>query len=85
MDRLGELGFIEGVQYIGVSDEDLKEKIEYVLDKTNHHELDEIRRNGQELVWREHKTSDRAKLIDEICTVRDRFREQSPPFDSQST
>lgn len=66
---LRSIGFIEGVHYIGVSDEDLEEKIEYVLDENNHDELDQVRRNGQELVWRRHKTSDRARLIDEICTV----------------
>jgi len=72
---LRRIGFIEGVHYIGVSNEDLEEKIEYVLDENNHNELDEIRRNGQELVWQRHKTSDRARLIDEICTVEDRLRE----------
>jgi hypothetical protein len=65
---LRTIGFIEGVHYIGVSNEDLEEKIEYVLDENNHDELDQVRRNGQELVWRRHKTSDRARLIDEICT-----------------
>lgn len=66
---LRRIGFIEGVHYVGVSIEDLEEKIEYVLDENNHDDLDQIRRNGQELVWRRHKTSDRARLIDEICTA----------------
>lgn len=65
---LRSIGFIEDVHYIGVSNEDLEEKIEYALDESNHDELDQVRRNGQELVWRRHKTSDRARLIDE--TVR---------------
>lgn len=69
---LQSIGFIEGVHYVGVSDEDLEEKIEYVLDDNNHHELDQVRRNGQELVWQRHKTSDRARSIDEICMVEDR-------------
>jgi hypothetical protein len=67
---LRRIGFVDGVHYIGVSNEDLEEKLEYVLDKNNHHELDEIRRKGQELVWKKHKTSDRARLIDEICAVK---------------
>jgi hypothetical protein len=61
------IGFTEGVHCIGVSEEDLEEKIEYVLDENNHHELDQVRRNGQELVWQRHKTSDRARSINEIC------------------
>lgn len=65
---LQTIGFIEGVHYIGVSNEDLEQQIEYVLDEKNHDELDQVRRNGQELVWRRHKTSDRARLINEICT-----------------
>ena len=66
---LRKIGFIEGFHYIGVSNEDLEEKIEYVLDENNHRELDAIRKNGQELVWKTHKTSDRARLIDGICRV----------------
>jgi hypothetical protein len=68
---LRRLGFIEGVHYIGVSNEDLEENIEYVLDENNHDELDRVRRNGQQLVLQRHKTHDRARLIDEICTVED--------------
>jgi len=65
---LRSLGFIEGVHYIGVSDEDLEEQIRYALDENNHSELDQVRRNGQILVWQRHKTHDRARLIDEVCT-----------------
>ena len=67
-EPLRAAGFIDGVNYIGVSDRDLEEKIAYVLDESNHGELDKIRRNGQDLVWQTHKTSDRARLIDEICS-----------------
>ncbi|MFY9608401.1 MAG: glycosyltransferase [Blastocatellia bacterium] len=71
-EPLTRIGFVEGVHYIGVSDEDLEEKIEYVLDEGNHPELDQVRRNGQNLVWLRHKTSDRARSIDEICTLEDK-------------
>ena len=47
----------------------LEERVEYVLDERNHEELDEIRRNGQKLVWERHKTVDRAKQIKEECSV----------------
>ena len=62
-----KLGFVDGVHYVSVTDEDLEEKIEYVLDERNHAALDLVRRTGQELVWSRHKTSDRARLINEVC------------------
>jgi hypothetical protein len=65
---LRQIGFIEDVHYLGVSNDDLEDKIEYALDENNYDELDQIRRNGQALVWDRHKTSDRARLIDEICS-----------------
>lgn len=66
---LKELGFIENRHYLPVSKENLEERVQYILDKRNHEELDEIRRNGQELVRERHKTSDRARQIDEECGV----------------
>jgi hypothetical protein len=61
------LGFVDGEHYLSASAEDLVERIRYVLDESNHPRLDAIRRNGQALVWDRHKTSDRARLIDEVC------------------
>lgn len=65
---LQTLGFIEQQHYLSVAEENLEERIQYVLDQRNHEELDEIRRSGQELVWARHKTSDRARQINEVCT-----------------
>jgi len=65
---LKELGFIEDVHYIAASQENLDEQVRYVLDKSNHEQLDEIRRRGQQLVWNKHKTSDRARRINQVCT-----------------
>jgi len=67
--QLKELGLIEYVHYLPVSCNDLEEKVQYVLDEKNHEELDEIRKRGQKLIWERHKTSDRARLIDGICTA----------------
>ena len=64
---LRKLGFIENTHYFTVSKENLEERIEYILDESNHEELDEIRRAGQALVWEKHKTSDRARQINEEC------------------
>ena len=66
---LRELGFIENRHYVPVSTENLEEQIQYVLDEKNHEELDQIRRNGQQLVWDRHKTADRARQIDKECSV----------------
>src|ERR1700686_431895 len=64
-----KLGFIENEHSLPVSRENLEEKIQYVLDDANHEELDLIRRAGQELVWNSHKTSDRARSINEVCSA----------------
>lgn len=65
--QLNELGFTENKHYLPVSPENLEERIQFVLDEMNHKELDEIRRRGQELVWERHKTSDRARQINQAC------------------
>jgi hypothetical protein len=65
---LGDLGFIEHEHYLPVSKETLEERVRYVLDERNHEELDAVRSRGQELVRARHKTSDRARQIDETCT-----------------
>lgn len=64
---LRSLGLIENQHYLPVSNENLEEKIQYVLNETSHEGLDEIRRRGQELIWERHKTSDRARQINELC------------------
>jgi hypothetical protein len=66
---LRELGFIEHEHYVPVSEENLEERIRYVLDESNHVEIDEIRSRGQALVRQRHKTGDRAKQIDEVCAA----------------
>src|SRR5262249_20732708 len=58
-EPLRRIGFIENEHYLPVSIENLEERIRYVLDEANHQELDKIRRKGQELVCRKHKTIDR--------------------------
>jgi Glycosyl transferases group 1 len=67
-EPLRQLGFVENVHYVPVSAENLEERIRYVLAEDNRAEIDEIRRRGQQLVLGAHRTSDRAGLIDSICT-----------------
>ena len=68
--ELSQLGFRQWVHYIPVADATLESELRHVLDAKNHADLDEVRRRGQQLIWERHKTSDRAKLIDEVCTTR---------------
>ena len=72
---LEELGFRENQHYLPVSLENLEEQIQFVLDEKNHQQVDDIRRRGQELVWRRHKTGDRAKQIDEVCRTESLFKQ----------
>lgn len=67
--ELSELGFRKWVHYVPVSDQTLESELRHILDATNHGHLDEVRRRGQNLIWERHKTSDRAKLIDDVCTA----------------
>lgn len=65
---LKELGFIENRNYLPVTKDNLEDRIQYVLDEGNREEVDAIRRRGQELIWARHKTSDRAREMNEACT-----------------
>ena len=65
---LGQLGFVEFEHFVPVSEETLEERIGFVLDQRNHAQLDEIRSRAQELVLERHKTADRARQIDMLCT-----------------
>ncbi|MEN3370995.1 MAG: hypothetical protein V7609_3138 [Verrucomicrobiota bacterium] len=63
---LKELGFVPGLHYLSVSDEKLEDRASYVLCEQNHAALDQIRRNGQALVLERHRTSHRARLINDL-------------------
>jgi hypothetical protein len=65
-EPLKELGFLPGVHYFPVSDADLEERVRYLFCEEHHAELDRIRQNGQALVLTRHRTSHRAKLINEL-------------------
>ena len=66
-DFLEKLGFKENEHYLPVSKENLEERVQYVLNERNHDELDKIRMRAQDLVLARHKTSDRARQINEAC------------------
>ena len=63
------MGFKKWVHYVPVSEQNLERQLDHILDERNHDDLNEVRRRGQTLVWERHKTSDRAKLINDVCTA----------------
>jgi Glycosyl transferases group 1 len=60
------LGFRDGVHYLSVSPQNLKPRIKEALDPENRKEIDEMRRQGQQLVLERHLVEHRAKQIDEV-------------------
>ena len=64
-EQLKQLGFAAHINYLPVTVDTLEEQIQYVLLSSSRTVIDEIRRNGRELVLARHRTSDRARLIDE--------------------
>ncbi len=69
-EPLRQLGFMENVHYLSVSEETLEKKIQYVLAAQNAPEIEAMRHSGQQLVLCERRTCDRANLIDRACTER---------------
>lgn len=65
-DELVNLGFIDGVNYISCTLTNIEEKIDYIIDLKNLEEINKIRKNGYEFVWKYHKQTDRLKYIDEF-------------------
>lgn len=66
-EPLKELGFLPGIHYFPVSDADLEERVRYLFCEEHLAGLDGIRRNGQALVLERHRTSHRAKLINDLA------------------
>lgn len=64
---LRELGFLPGVHYFPVSVVNLEDRVRYLLSEKHHAEVDRIRHNGQALVLERHRTSHRAKLINDLA------------------
>jgi Glycosyl transferases group 1 len=64
---LKKLGFIENQHYVSFCSKNLETKLRYVLANRNQEKLHEVRRRAQKLVWARHKTSDRAREINDVC------------------
>jgi hypothetical protein len=68
--ELGKLGFIDGVNYIGCSDNDMEEKLEYILDPKNYNEIRKIRLFGHYLVKKRHTSLHRVNQISSIINTK---------------
>lgn len=64
-DKLENIGFQDGINYIQCDQNNIKEKINWVLDPKNKNKVDEIRKNGMMLVRSQHSISHRAVLIND--------------------
>jgi len=65
-DELNNLGFIDGENYISCTLNNMEDKIAYILDPNNLEEINRIRKNGYEFVWKYHKQTDRLKYINDF-------------------
>ncbi len=69
-DKLEDLGFIDGENYISVNKENIIDKINYILDPNNRDEIDKIRKNGQIMVKEKHSLKIRTnELISSLTNV----------------
>ena len=65
-EPLTQIGFLPGLHYFPVSGGDLEDRVRYLFCEDHHAELDRIRRDGQALVLSRHRTSHRARLINDL-------------------
>lgn len=68
-EPLKELGFIDGVNYLSCSFENLEEKVNWITNSENRPTVDSIRKNGYDLTWNLHKISDRLKFLNDTLNL----------------
>ena len=61
------LGFVPGVHYLTFTAESLSDVVDAVLDERNSAAIDEIRAQGQALVWSRHTVAHRAAAMHELA------------------
>lgn len=62
-----QLGFIDGVNYISTTDDNIEDKIQYIINVKNKDIIDKIRNKGQELILEKHLDKHRVKYITKLC------------------
>ena len=65
-NELSSLGFNDNINYISCNKQNLESKINWILDKKNRNQVDEIRINGMKLIREFHNTNNRAKYLNNI-------------------
>lgn len=73
-DKLESLGFIDEVNYISCTKDNLKEKIEWILNPENKDKVDKIRENGMNMVRKNHSVDMRASFIYEFIKNNNKIR-----------
>jgi hypothetical protein len=65
-DSLTRVGFIENINCMFINEDNYDSVIDYILDEKNRSKIDEIRKNGQELVLKNHMENHRISEINKI-------------------
>lgn len=65
-DSLARVGFIENINCMFINENNYDSIIDYILDEKNRSKIDEIRKNGQELVLKNHMENNRISEINQI-------------------
>jgi len=65
-NELSSLGFNDNINYISCNKQNFESKINWILDKKNRNQVDEIRINGMKLIREFHNTNNRAKYLNNI-------------------
>ncbi len=65
-EPLEKLGFVDGVNYISCTIQNMEEKLNWIFDPNNLDQINLIRKNGYDLVWKKHKQGDRLKYITDL-------------------
>jgi hypothetical protein len=66
LDVFGQLGFIDKTNYISCTRENIRDKINYIIDKNNLDEINKIRKAGQELIINKHSCQYRLETFIKI-------------------
>lgn len=70
-DDIEKLHFEDGKNYIGCTEENMEEKIIYILDPNNRTEIDRIRKNGHEMIKKYHTVNTRKKELYKLLNITD--------------
>jgi hypothetical protein len=76
LDIFEKLGFIDNQNYISCTRENILEKISFILHPENRQKIDEIRKNGLELIRNKHNVEYRAQTLFNILVDNFKVKEE---------